>query len=101
MIASVDDDVAPSPRLLELGLAAAAAAREIDLSALSRRLERPPYWPDVWPGEHYRLLAGLVATTVASTVVEIGTATGLSALALLHSLGPDGRVVTFDVVPWA
>lgn len=100
MLFSADDDVGPSERILELALAAAQAARTIDLSSVSSRVVRGPRFPDVWPGEHYRLLAGIVEVLKPRLVVEIGTATGLSALTLLERLSEDGRIVTFDVVPW-
>jgi hypothetical protein len=60
----------------------------------------PPYYPDVWPGEHYKLLAGFVEVLRPAVVVEIGTATGLGALAMLATLGAGSRLVTFDVLPW-
>lgn len=100
-IFSADDEARPSDRLVDLALRAARAAHDTDLTHLDARLPAgsPPY-ASLWPGEHYRLLAGLVREQPARTVVEIGTATGLSALALLHALPADGRVVTFDLVPW-
>jgi len=100
MLFSADDDVGPSARLVEVALAAAQAAHESSLESLDARLAGPPYWASLWPGEHYRLLAGLVRTLRPATVIEVGTATGLSALALTHDLAPQGRVVTFDIVPW-
>ncbi len=100
MIFSLDDDpAAPSERLLDASLLAIGAARAIDLSHLHERLEGPPYWPSIWPGEHYRLLAGLAQALRPTTIVEIGTATGLSALALAAG-APEATVVTFDIVPW-
>jgi hypothetical protein len=54
----------------------------------------------VWPGEHYRLLAGIVALLQPRTVVEIGTEKGISALCLKQGLPAPGELVTFDVVPW-
>lgn len=100
MLFSLDDDVGPSERLLTVALDAVQAARTIDLAATSARVVGGPSFADVWPGEHYRLLAGLVETLQPRLVVEIGTATGLSALTMLEKLPDDGRVVTFDVVPW-
>lgn len=102
MIFSLDDDpfAAASERLLDVGLAAAQAARGVDLTHLHERLDGPPYWPSVWPGEHYRLLAGLGQVLQPQTIVEIGTATGLSALAL-RAGAPDATVATFDLVPWS
>jgi predicted O-methyltransferase YrrM len=101
MIFSADDDTGPSERLLDVALEAAAQARGISLAELSARLGDGPAWPEIWPGEHYRLLAGLVRTLKPRTVVEIGTATGLSALAMYGELPPEGRIVTFDLILWA
>jgi predicted O-methyltransferase YrrM len=55
--------------------------------------------PDTWPGGHYRLLAAFVEVFEPRTIVEIGTARGLSFLALTARARPDTRVVTYDVVP--
>jgi predicted O-methyltransferase YrrM len=65
-----------------------------------QRLHSPPRHPDAWPGEHYKLLSALVALLAPTTIIEIGTATGLSALTMKSALGDDGKIVTFDVVPW-
>ena len=100
MIFSADDEARPSDRLLDVALAAAAAAREIPLTDLGARLDSEPRWPEVWPGEHYRLLAGLVQVMKPKVALEIGTATGMSALALAAAMEGDGRVATFDIVPW-
>jgi predicted O-methyltransferase YrrM len=100
MIFSADDEARPSDRLIELALAAAREAHGISLEHLDSRLPGPPHWPSIWPGEHYRLLAGLARALQARTVIEIGTATGMSALALLAGVPEDGRVVTFDLVGW-
>jgi predicted O-methyltransferase YrrM len=100
LIISSDDDTPPSDRLLDVGLGAAAAAREISLAHLNEREAGPPFLADSWPGIHYRFLAGLVKATGASHVIEIGTATGLSALAMLTQLPANGRLTTFDIVPW-
>jgi predicted O-methyltransferase YrrM len=101
LLVSLDDEPAqPSQRLLDISLRGVEAARTVDLAGISDRVVRGPRYPDVWPGEHYRLLAGLVHVLEPKLVVEIGTFTGLSALALMHRLPRDGRVVTFDVLPW-
>jgi predicted O-methyltransferase YrrM len=101
LVCSADDDPArPSDRLLDLALQAAQRARSVSLASIVQRMHRPPYYPDVWPGEHYKLLAGLVEVLRPSLIVEVGTATGLSALTMHQSLPAGGRMVTFDVVPW-
>src|SRR4029079_2492349 len=81
MIFSADDESRPSDRLVDVALDAVREARGISLEHLDERLDGPPSWPWIWPGEHYRLLAALARVTEAETIVEIGTATGMSALA--------------------
>jgi predicted O-methyltransferase YrrM len=100
-IVSADDDPArPSERLLDLALQAAQRARTVSMAHVSARLAQPPDYPAVWPGEHYKLLAALVAVCRPRQVVEIGTATGLSALAMREHLPAGSRLATFDIVPW-
>lgn len=91
-------EVAPSERLLDLALQAAEVARSVRLDTLVAR--GPDNIPNVWPGEHYRLLAALVACLRPKLVVEIGTATGMSALAMLSTLPADAKLVTFDLEAW-
>lgn len=88
----------PSERLLDMALQAVADARSIDLEWLAER--DPTAFATVWPGEHYKLLAALVGLLRPSAIVEIGTATGASALAMKSALDEDAKLVTFDVVPW-
>jgi predicted O-methyltransferase YrrM len=105
MLYSLDDALSgASERLLDVALGAAVRARRIDLHDVAQRLGgRFPY-PDaainLWPGEHYRLLAGLVQELQPQLVVEIGTAEGISALSMLKELPAGGRILSFDIVPW-
>lgn len=101
MLFSADDDTAgPTPRLIQLALDAVQAAQAADVSAISARMTSGVRFADVWPGEHYKLLAGLMMVLKPKTVIEIGTATGLSAVAMKQFLAPDARIATFDVIPW-
>lgn len=100
-IASLDDEPAqPSPRLLDIAERAIPIARQTSMDALSARIRSGPKWPNVWPGEHYKLLAALVKVVGARRVIEIGTYQGLGCLALLQSLPADGAITTFDIVPY-
>lgn len=87
----------PNDRLVALATRVVDRARKLQLSDLAQRAG-----PGVnnWPGEHYRLLAALVAELEAKRVVEIGTYQGTAALAMLSQLPADGRMTTFDVIPW-
>ncbi|OYV25157.1 MAG: methyltransferase [Acidocella sp. 20-63-7] len=85
---------------MEVALAAARRACDVELSDLDGRTSSETRWYRTWPGEHYRLLAALVQELKAKTVIEIGTFTGMGTMALGQTLPPDGRLVTFDLVPW-
>ncbi len=100
-LASLDDEPAkPSDRLIDLSLRAANRARTISLSEVTARIKTPPFYTDIWPGEHYRLLAAFIDELKPKTVVEIGTASGLSALAMLKYLPQDAKLYTFDILEW-
>jgi predicted O-methyltransferase YrrM len=101
MMSQEDQHPYPNDRLLDLALAAAQVARRTDLTWLVDRSsagERD--FVNHWPGEHYRLLAACVEHLKPRLVVEIGTFTGLSALAMRSRLPEGGRVVTYDIAPW-
>jgi predicted O-methyltransferase YrrM len=93
-------DSKQAAQMLDLALAAARDASAVDLRDVADRISHGPRWPEVWPGEHYRLLTALAARLQPRTVVEIGTFLGLSALAIRKGLPAGGKVVTFDVLPW-
>jgi hypothetical protein len=99
-IIAFDENVPPPRRLIELSMVAVRTALdEIDLSEIACRATAPAWYP-IWPGEHYRLLAALVKVMRPTTVVEVGTDTGLSALTIKRHLPADGRLVTFDLRAW-
>lgn len=92
MILSAEDEKAkPNDLLIETSLNAIQAARSIQLEGESRYL-------NLWPGEHYRLLAGFVQVLQPRIAIEIGTATGLSALSMYHYIK---CLVTFDIRAWS
>jgi len=100
-IASLDDDAGqPNKRLLDISTLAIEQARRVDLSWVSKRMMAPPYYPEIWPGEHYKLLAGLVMAQKPKRIVEIGTFQGLSALSMKGSLPPGSELIAIDIVPW-
>ena len=100
-IASLDDEFArPNERLIDLSLAAINHARKIDLSSICKRMTAPSYYPEVWPGEHYKLLAALVRELRPRRVIEIGTFTGLGSLSLLSEMNDECELITVDIVPW-
>lgn len=87
----------PNERLVSLALRVAARAQKLELAELAQRAGAGV---NHWPGEHYRLVAALVAELGARSVVEIGTYQGMASLAMFSQLPADGRMTTFDVIPW-
>lgn len=101
MIYSADDeDSKPSDFLLDISLNAIAEARKISLNSISSRITTGPNYPEIWPGEHYKLLAALAKVLQPSHVLEIGTATGMSALSLLNNLPEAAQIYSFDLIEW-
>jgi predicted O-methyltransferase YrrM len=101
ILSSTDDAPGrPTRELLELALQAARGALDVDLSPfLSRSPNAARYLP-LFPGEHYRLLASFVSCLQPKLVIEIGTFTGLSALAMLSTLPLGSRLITYDLLAW-
>ena len=90
----------PTDRLLDLGMTAIDEARKIDLKWLSERMKVEPHLAGIWPGQHYRLLAALVKTAKPAKIVEIGTFSGVSALAMKAFMPAASELVTIDIIPW-
>lgn len=93
------DETPQSLELMELAIAAGRRARDVCFDEFDQRHPGAARRANVWPGEHYRFLAGLAAEVEPTLVVEVGTATGASALAISAGLS-QRRLVTYDLVPW-
>ncbi len=93
-----DDRGLPTGRLVDVALGAIQHARHEDLSEIANRMPERERWPNHWPGEHYKLLTGIVRLIRPRIVIEIGTFQGLSALTLARHLPEGGAVHTFDIV---
>lgn len=90
-----------SPYLIQLGLEAAKVAATTNLTEISKRiLKGEVNYIDIFPGEHYQLLAAVVQLLQPKLVVELGTHLGYSSLCMKEFLPADGKLVTFDVIPW-
>jgi len=101
MIAPMHDEVSrASDRLLDVSLRATQNARDMVLDDVCSRTKEGPCWAEIWPGEHYKFLAGMVAAMEPKLVIEIGTFTGMGTLSLLKTLPINSTLVTFDLIPW-
>ena len=84
---------------------AANEASQLDLAWVADRCptEDQRNWVRQWPGEHYRLLSGLVRSLRPSLIVEVGTFTGSGSLALVDGARANNngaKVITYDIFPW-
>jgi predicted O-methyltransferase YrrM len=89
------------PDLIRYALDLARAADGTQVQSSSRMNASQRADVERWPGQHYRLLKALVADLKPKLVVEIGTFTGLSALAMLEALPKGSRLITYDILPWS
>ena len=53
---------------------------------------------NIFPGEHYRILNGIVKYLNPKLIVEIGTYTGMGTFALSQNLS--GEIISFDIVDY-
>lgn len=91
---SVDDD--PAAQVFdEYGLIcqAVTVAAGTDLSYIDN-----PF-VNAFPGDHYRLLAGLLTSLRPRSIVDIGTHMG-TGTRVMCDYAPNAKVYTFDVTPW-
>ena len=100
MLFSADDEISkPNDRLFDFAMESAKAAHHTNLDDIVAR-SLPQNYLDINPGEHYKLLAGMVQVMKPTLVIEVGTATGLSSLSMLKFLPANGKLVTFDIIEW-
>ena len=95
-----DNPGKPDEALIDMALAAIAEARKIDLSFIATRTTQTYPNPNEFPGEHYRLLTGLIKVLKPLTVIEIGTERGISSLAMKAALPDGSKIHTFDIKPY-
>jgi len=55
---------------------------------------------NAFPGDHYRLLSGLISTINPEIMLDIGTYRGCSSRVMLDNSSETSRVYTFDVIGW-
>jgi len=53
---------------------------------------------NMFPGEHYRILVGIINTENFKNFIEIGTGSGIASKAILNMTNAD--INTFDIIPW-
>lgn len=94
IVASVDDDVAAQ----KFDQYAFVASLIFEASQL--HIDIPGPFVNVFPGDHYRLLAALIKLVKPQLMVDIGTFTGLSARVMGEYSNENTDVITFDIAPY-
>lgn len=98
-----DDPGKPNEYLINLCIEVISATKDINLNEIIQRFPKngiEGIYPNLWPGDHYRLLAGFVKTLHPKLVIEIGTSFGTSALALKKYLPEKSKIITYDISPY-
>ncbi|MGB3008025.1 MAG: class I SAM-dependent methyltransferase, partial [Chitinophagaceae bacterium] len=90
----------PGVKLVSDGIAYATEALTTDLSDISERIKGAINYIEIYPGEHYKLLAAIIKIRKPSIVLEIGTHQGYSALCMKKFMPENGEIHTFDIIPW-
>lgn len=90
----------PSKALIDLGLSCVQNAFSKDLSDIAARIKSGADYINIYPGEHYKLLAAIIERLQPKVVVELGTHLGYSSLCMKKFMPKDGTVYTFDIIPW-
>ncbi len=73
-------------------------AFKIDLKYNQTKIDSKYF--NIFPGEHYRILAGLIEYEKPKTIIDIGTSSGMSSRIMLDYSNKDSEIVTFDLIRW-
>ena len=99
-IASLDDDpyTQNNADLMRLLCNAAQVAAVTTIACDASKSDSRYY--NVFPGEHYRLLAGLLLVLQPKCIVDIGTYTGMSTKVMIDYAPAGAEIHTFDIIDW-
>lgn len=86
--------------LVMLALDAATVAWNTKMTEISARIIGSQKTPDIYPGEHYRLLAGIVHECWPENIIEFQTGEGIGTLSLMKFMQYSRKIHTFDTIPW-
>jgi len=99
LIASLADDPASQqPFDLNWILKAVAKASAIRLKEMPGLIDS--FYYNIFPGEHYRLLAGILQQLQPQLIIDIGTFTGMSARVICDNAPSTAYIHSFDLISW-
>ena len=99
-ISSLDDDISTqNPHgLIQLVASASIIASRLNLRSDPNLSDSK--WFNIYPGEHYRLLAALIILMNPRAIVDVGTYTDMSARIALDYAAEDAEISTFDIISY-
>lgn len=98
-MASVDDDLSTqNNELIQKLINWASTALDLKLNTDTNLPSN--MFLNLYPGEHYKLLAAIAYDESPQNIVEVGTFTGMSARVLLDYSSISSKITTFDLNPW-
>ena len=99
-VLSLDDDQATQNNR-KLNTTICAAALTASGIQISEAVSKPDTsYFNIFPGEHYRLLAGLLRNLEPKLCIDIGTHTGMSARTMLDHTSKSCQIHSFDIIHW-
>lgn len=100
LIGSLDDDRASQASQELVSLISEAAQRAVLLHIHEDSQLSDSRFFNVFPGEHYRILAGLIQVLKPASLVDVGTSTGMSSRVMLDFAFEGAQIDTFDIIRW-
>lgn len=74
--------------------------RALETKIFEDRQKTDSVFFNVFPGEHYRFLAGLIQYNKPKFMIDIGTSTGMSSRIMIDYSDSDAKVLTYDLINW-
>lgn len=98
IISSLDDDTSTQScvDLIKILAESSVAASSVEIDCLNDKPDSIYF--NTYPGEHYKLLAGLILTIKPKCLVDIGTFTGMSSRIMLDYTSTKAEIHTFDIL---
>ena len=100
LIGSLDDDIASQSCDHLISLVARSSEFALTNFIDSHLTGSDSQFLNVFPGEHYKILSGIIQAIDAKNLIDIGTYTGMSARVMIDFSSTESRIQTYDIVSW-
>ena len=96
----ISDDIGVKKGLKMSGTIINSINNAFKINLKSNKNKHDSKYFNIFPGEHYRLLAGFIEYEKPKTIIDIGTSSGMSSRIMLDYSNKDSEIVTFDLIRW-